>query len=507
MGNLESLRYATQAEPPRRTYVYDGLNRLKQVKDGASNAVLQAYDYDATGNRISATDAGVTTAYAYATDSHHLLSVGGETRGYDVVGNTLRIERSAASGGGDDGSDPYPGGGDPGPGDPGPGDPGSGTTQNIGAATADAMTATVAALREFTYDASNRMRQVKVNGAVAMTCLYNAIGERVYKSGGGTGVTTLHDESGHWIGDYDVNGQPIQQAIWMDDLPVGLLVGAGANQKLYYIEADALGTPRVVIDPDRNVAVWRWDLAGEAFGNDTPNEDPDGDGTAFVFDMRFPGQRYDSAAGMNYNYFRDYDPSMGRYTQSDPIGLAGGLSTYGYVGGNPVGLIDPLGLCPKDCSDTPASRPHHIVVVDSYSMNLATRHRNFFRNPRPEANNPGAMVVIYEVRDRTGQRITGTHYWREHLSVPAEINNTEGWSHMPKIGQIYDYQDLYSPERAKKLGIDNSSKTVYQYFDIKDEAGCVVRVPTTFGVTFDFLDGNQVAHRIVQLQEYRPTDF
>ncbi len=358
VGNLESLRYATQAEPPRRTYVYDGLNRLKQVKDGASNAVLQAYDYDATGNRISATDAGVGTAFTYATDSHHLLSVGGETRGYDAVGNTLRIERSAASGGGDDGSDPYPGGGDPGPGDPGPGDPGpgdpgSGSTQSIGAATADAMTATVAALREFTYDASNRMRQVKVNGAVAMTYLYNAIGERVYKSGGGTGVTTLHDESGHWIGDYDVNGQPIQQAIWMDDLPVGLLVGAGANQKLYYIEADALGTPRVVIDPDRNVAVWRWDLAGEAFGNNTPNEDPDGDGTAFVFDMRFPGQRYDSATGMNYNYFRDYDPSVGRYTQSDPIGLAGGISTYGYVGGNPLTRTDAFGLRPGDCYKSP----------------------------------------------------------------------------------------------------------------------------------------------------------
>jgi RHS repeat-associated protein len=166
-------------------------------------------------------------------------------------------------------------------------------------------------------------------------------------------VTTLHDESGHWIGDYDVNGQPIQQAIWMDDLPVGLLVGAGANQKLYYIEADALGTPRVVIDPDRNVAVWRWDLAGEAFGNNTPNEDPDGDGTAFVFDMRFPGQRYDSATGMNYNYFRDYDPSMGRYTQSDPIGLAGGISTYGYVGGNPLTRTDAFGLRPGDCYKSP----------------------------------------------------------------------------------------------------------------------------------------------------------
>jgi RHS repeat-associated protein len=90
--------------------------------------------------------------------------------------------------------------------------------------------------------------------------------------------------------------------------------------------------------------VWRWDLSGEAFGNDKPDEDPDGDDTLFVLDLRYPGQQYDSATGFNYNYFRDYDPSTGRYSQSDPIGLAGGISTYGYVDGNPLVFTDTLGL-------------------------------------------------------------------------------------------------------------------------------------------------------------------
>lgn len=54
--------------------------------------------------------------------------------------------------------------------------------------------------------------------------------------------------------------------------------------------------------------------------------------------------------GLNQNTFRDYDSAVGRYVESDPVGLIAGVNTYGYDDGNPVSLVDPFGLRPlTDC--------------------------------------------------------------------------------------------------------------------------------------------------------------
>lgn len=111
---------------------------------------------------------------------------------------------------------------------------------------------------------------------------------------------------------------------------------------VYAIHTDHLNTPRLVVDQTQT-AVWRWDQA-DPFGNNTANQDPDGNAIAFEFPLRFPGQYFDKESNFHYNYFRDYDPSIGRYLQSDPIGLQGGINTYAYVGGNPVSFADPEGL-------------------------------------------------------------------------------------------------------------------------------------------------------------------
>jgi RHS repeat-associated protein len=115
------------------------------------------------------------------------------------------------------------------------------------------------------------------------------------------------------------------------------VVGAG----VYYIYADQLNTPRAITDSSNKV-IWRWD--SDPFGTTPADEDPDKDGVKMSYNLRFPGQYYDKESGLHYNYYRDYDPSTGRYVASDPIGLRGGVNTYTYVGGNPVSRKDPLGL-------------------------------------------------------------------------------------------------------------------------------------------------------------------
>lgn len=116
---------------------------------------------------------------------------------------------------------------------------------------------------------------------------------------------------------------------------------SGPAPGIYYVHPDHLGTPRLITDQQQR-PVWRWENQ-EPFGNNPPNQDPANTGIVFPFNLRFPGQYFDSETGLSYNYFRDYNPAIGRYVQVDPIGLEGGINTYSYVVGNPLSHVDPTG--------------------------------------------------------------------------------------------------------------------------------------------------------------------
>ena len=302
-------------------YSYDALGRLTQTKDGATGTPIETYEYDATGNRTSLTTNAGTQVYTYAPGSHHLAAVGTDTRDYDAAGNTLTIEG-----------------------------------------------------HEFVYSDANRMTQVKQGGVVAEEYVYNHRGERVEREPVVNDAEySIFDEAGQWLANFNSFGQVEQQAIWLDSFPVALItVASSAGNGVAYVQPDHLGTPRTVIDEERNAAVWEWSSKVEAFGNQSPNFDPDSDGAPFALTMRFPGQRYDESSGLHYNYFRSYDASTGRYIESDPIGLQGSISTYGYVDGNPLRWSDPLGLVRWD-GTVLASSAARYGAVGAYVFNLTSQ--------------------------------------------------------------------------------------------------------------------------------------
>ncbi|MDQ1061692.1 RHS repeat-associated core domain-containing protein [Stenotrophomonas sp. SORGH_AS_0282] len=293
-GNIASL---TDGGPQGQgaTLDYDAMGRLTAFKDAQSGVAIEEYSYDATGNRLSFGNSAGTQTYAYPADSHRLASVDGVPRAYDAVGNTLAI------------------GGE----------------------------------WQYVYDLAGRLGSASRAGSAQVLYRHNGAGQRILQRSGAVKKLHLHGEGGEWLGSYDASGLPDQQIVWLNSKPVGLI----QSGTVLYIEADHLGSPRAVIDPERNAAVWRWSLLGEAFGQGPVSEDPDQDGVSQSLDLRFPGQRHDGASGLSYNYYRDYDPAAGRYAQSDPLGHLVGPATYGYGSANPLLRSDIYGLADRELGD------------------------------------------------------------------------------------------------------------------------------------------------------------
>ncbi len=295
LGNIESIVDSTGGN----TFAYDHLDRLTNVRNSDTAADVSIFTHDPTGNRLTRQDAAATpTIYTYPTSSHRLGDVAGVSRLFDANGNTRQI----------------------------------GTNQF------------------FTYDERNRMVDFRSSSSIIVRKYeYNAKGERVRKYRNAlTHASYLYDESGRLLSETKTNliGNIVtQDIIWLDDMPIGL----SQNGALHGILTDHLNAPRQVFLTSTQAVQWRWDLVDNAFG-----EKP-AVASGVDLDLRFPGQLYDGESGLHYNYFRDYEPGTGRYAQSDPIELAGGINTYEYSYSSPYKYSDNLGLnsMPRNYSPGP----------------------------------------------------------------------------------------------------------------------------------------------------------
>ena len=136
--------------------------------------------------------------------------------------------------------------------------------------------------------------------------------------------------------------------------------------QFYAVVCDLIGTPREMVGPDGRI---RWHSAESLWGVRTPGEPVPG------CPLGFPGQYRDDETGLDYNFFRYYDPQSARYLTPDPLGLGPSPNQYGYVS-NPLAWIDPYGLVAGSGADggwygalTPAGSGYevnHIPAKASY---------------------------------------------------------------------------------------------------------------------------------------------
>ena len=281
-------------------YIYDAAGDVAALND-INNSVL-TYAYDATGRLVSALDSASS-------------GFGSLAWAYDKNGNRQSETRNA-------GTMPYvysP--------------PNwlyqKGSETRPRTANGNTLSTSTAT---FTYDGYNRLATSQT-AAESTTYTYNALGQRIKKINQNGLATSFHyGPNGELLYEQDQAGNT-KVYVWLDGRPLARIDN---NAQVYYYHVDHLGTPQAMTDSSGTVV---WKGYYEPFGGATVRPV-----STIENNLRLPGQYYDRETGMQYNYFRAYDPSTGRYIEADPIGLAAGPNVYAYVDGNPLSNIDPLGL-------------------------------------------------------------------------------------------------------------------------------------------------------------------
>ncbi|WP_422447351.1 RHS repeat-associated core domain-containing protein [Endozoicomonas sp. ALB091] len=329
-GRLSALMLASSSQPkPGQTlweqvYGYDAFDSIEsiQLDDGSE----RHFKYDALSRLTAELDSRVSDEQFYQYDkagnrTEHRMGEPGQKPAIwsaDYLANSNRLQSY-------------------------------GSTQVLLSGSGSTLVETSAARdRRHIYNRRNQIVATYINFQLTGTYAYNALGQRTHKmipSTDGPVHTVYHyGLSGQLMAETRIDSQTGKEIhknyLWLNRVPVAM-ADDSKGQQITYLHTDHLNTPRKATN-DQQTIVWQWN--SDAFGMGLANQDPDGDGKETEINLRFAGQYYDHESGLFYNYHRYYDPETGRYSQSDPIGLRGGINTYAYVNSNPLVSTDPLGL-------------------------------------------------------------------------------------------------------------------------------------------------------------------
>ncbi len=297
-------------------YAYDADDNVKAIADGVTAANTQAlgydvldhlnsatgnygtlgYTYSPIGNRLTQTSSGVLTTYTDAPHRNQLATI--------KAGATTQTLTTTAAG-------------------------------NV-----SGFSVSFGPITSLAYNQANRLATANSGATQLARYTYDAFGQRIVKVGSVTATTIYqYDQPGHLLEENDGAGDARVDYIYVDDQPVATVQPSIGH--VYFLHTDQLGTPQVATDASQAA---QWMATYQPFGYTST------DIGLIVQNLRLPGQEFDIETGLNHNGFRDYGPTLGRYLESDPIGLTGGTNAYSYGSANPLRWTDSKGLATHDAT-------------------------------------------------------------------------------------------------------------------------------------------------------------
>ena len=327
--DYDATNKLTQKKAPnnvKTSFQYDGMDRLTRLLDakGVTSLADRQYQYNTANQITQIAEPFITRSYGYdATDrltsaSYNNLTQRPESYAYDSVGNRTSSQLSASYGyqpfnrltNTTTASYSYD------------------TNGNLISRTDSSGTT------QYSWDFESRLKQVSLPNGKFVTYKYDALGRRIQRAPN-SGVST----------NFIYDGQDVVRDLNSDGSTVDYLNGPGIDNKLrltdsrlaatgpLYFLQDHLGSTVALTN---SLGVVSSQMNYDAFGNLTTG--------ASLTRYTYTGREFDSDTGLYYYRARWYDPQVGRFISEDPIGLAGGINQFAYVGNNPQSAKDPTGL-------------------------------------------------------------------------------------------------------------------------------------------------------------------